>query len=116
MTTRREFIKILTGVIVAISLPVGLFSGKKEEVVKTGTASYFKYEKEVEFTLVGIEVVPATFDFHWFVRGLGIPKDKRIPPAYFAVRIEDIDNYDKEAVLKEIKDSLSEHFKNRRVI
>ena len=78
MTTRCEFIKIIAGTVIAISLPMGLLSIKKEEVVKTGTASYFKYGRKVEFTLQRIEMAPMAKDFAWVMRGLGVPKDKRI--------------------------------------
>lgn len=108
-TTRREFIKLLTGTVVAISLPIGLLSDKRTEETTAETG-------DVEFTLQKIEISPLT-TFHGYVlRGLGVPKNKKISPAYFAVRIDDKNNYDKKAVIKEVKFNLKEHFKNRRII
>ena len=119
-TTRREFIKILTGTVIAVSLPIGLFSDKKGVAVATGTANYFKYNSEVEFILERIEIVPLITDFGWAVRGLGIPKNKKISPAYFAVRIDDIKDWGnksfKKEVIEDIKFNLRNHFKNRRTI
>ena len=107
MTTRREFIKILTGTVIAISLPVGLFSDGKTKTEETIILS------NVEFTLERIEVVPATLEFHWFIRGLAVPKDRRIPPAYFAVRIDDIDKWENDkAFKKEIIEDIKYHVKN----
>lgn len=87
-TTRREFIKLLTGTVVAISLPVGLFSGNKKENV-TEEINY----DNIEFTLERIDIVALTTVRGYAIRGMGKPKDKRISPVYFAVRIDDKNNY-----------------------
>lgn len=43
MTTRREFIKILTGTVIAISLPMGLF-GNEEKVTEVIDGDYITWE------------------------------------------------------------------------
>ena len=106
--TRREFIKILTGTVIAISLPVGLFSDGKTKTEETIILS------NVEFTLTNIEIVPLKREFGWFMRGMGTPIDKRIPPKYFAVKIDDIETYNKEEVLVDVRCALEQSFKNLR--
>lgn len=108
-TTRREFIKLLTGTVIAISLPTipkGLLPDKDEGF---------------EFTLERIEITPLMSDFGWAVRGLAIPKNKKISPAYFAVKIDDIKDWGnksfKKKVLEEVKTNVKFFYrKKRRVI
>ena len=103
MTTRREFIKILTGTVIAISLPMGLLPETEKPIDLNN----------IKFTLEKIELEPLKKESGWFMRGMGVPIDKRIPPKYFTVKI-DLDSYNKEAVLVDARCAFEQSFKNRR--
>lgn len=104
MTTRREFIKILTGTVIAISLPMGLFGG--ESIIG---------DKNIEFTMTRIEIVSLLGDrdsgyYSYAIRCLAIPENKKLSPCVSAVGINDIDNYDKELFLEEMKYQIRQYY------
>lgn len=111
MTTRREFIKILTGTVIVISLPVGLFGGKKKEVIVTDMANFLK-NRNVEFTLEKIKIIDSSTVWpNKVMQGLAVPKDRRLDTRCWAAQIHYEEFYNdeslaiiKEEIIKDVKD------------